>query len=51
MTAVSLSDRIYGCLSGGAIGDALGAPVEAWNYRDIREKHGRIVSFMDFDPG
>jgi len=29
---------VYGCLIGGAIGDALGAPVEGWYYTEIREK-------------
>jgi len=24
-------DQVYGCLIGGALGDALGAPVEGWN--------------------
>jgi len=24
-------DQVYGCLIGGVIGDALGAPVEGWN--------------------
>lgn len=29
-------DKIYGCLIGGAIGDAMGAPAEDWHYTDIR---------------
>lgn len=32
---VSRSDRILGCLLGGAIGDALGAPVEFWSSQRI----------------
>jgi ADP-ribosylglycohydrolase len=36
-------EKIYGCLIGGAIGDALGAPVEGWNYWEIREKYGRLT--------
>jgi len=28
---VHILDKVYGCLIGGAIGDALGAPVEGWN--------------------
>jgi ADP-ribosylglycohydrolase len=35
-------DAVYGCLIAGAIGDALGAPVEGWNYWEIREKYGRL---------
>ncbi len=32
--------RVRGCLLGGAIGDALGAPVEFLSLRRIREEHG-----------
>lgn len=32
--------RLRGCLLGGAIGDALGAPVNAWSRRDIAERFG-----------
>ncbi|MER6946143.1 ADP-ribosylglycohydrolase family protein [Nonomuraea sp. NPDC000554] len=35
------ADRVRGCLLGGAIGDALGAPVEFASLRDIRRIHGR----------
>jgi ADP-ribosylglycohydrolase len=47
---VDVFDRVYGCLIGGAIGDALGAPVENWHYTDIRQQHGRITSFLP-QPG
>jgi ADP-ribosylglycohydrolase len=33
-------DRVRGCLLGGAVGDALGANVEFWTRRDIRERFG-----------
>lgn len=33
-------DHFYGCLIGGAIGDALGAPVEFIQYTEIIEKYG-----------
>ncbi|MGP3963599.1 ADP-ribosylglycohydrolase family protein [Nonomuraea sp. 3N208] len=33
-------DRIRGCLLGGAIGDALGAPIEFQSLREIRKHHG-----------
>jgi ADP-ribosylglycohydrolase len=41
-----LLDQAYGCLIGGAIGDALGAPVENWHYADIRRKHGKVTEFL-----
>jgi ADP-ribosylglycohydrolase len=41
-----LLDQVYGCLIGGAIGDALGAPVENWHYADIRRKHGKVTEFL-----
>ena len=31
----TVSDRFIGCLLGGAVGDALGAPIEFMTYRDI----------------
>ncbi|MFF4195109.1 ADP-ribosylglycohydrolase family protein [Nonomuraea sp. NPDC001831] len=34
-------DRIRGCLLGGAIGDALGAPIEFESLREIRRQHGQ----------
>jgi ADP-ribosylglycohydrolase len=33
-------DRAVGCLLGGALGDALGAPVEFLQWDDIRREHG-----------
>ncbi|MFW5418559.1 ADP-ribosylglycohydrolase family protein [Nocardiopsis sp. CNT-189] len=33
-------DRVAGCLLGGAIGDALGAPLEAMALAEIRERYG-----------
>lgn len=41
-------DKVYGCLIGGAIGDALGAPVEGWYYKEIREKYGKVRELMPF---
>ena len=37
---VTDQDRILGCLLGGAIGDALGAPVEFWSRAQIEAKCG-----------
>ena len=42
----SLHDKVYGCLIGGAIGDAMGAPAEDWHYADIRPTFGRIATFL-----
>jgi ADP-ribosylglycohydrolase len=39
-------DAVYGCLIGGAIGNAIGAPVEGWNYWEIREKYGRLAELI-----
>ena len=44
--AVAVSDKVFGCLIGGAIGDAMGAPAEDWHYSDIRPTFGRIDTFL-----
>jgi ADP-ribosylglycohydrolase len=44
-------DAVYGCLIGGAIGDAMGAPVENWHYADIRERYGKVRELMAHDHG
>ena len=41
-----LRDKVFGCLIGGAIGDAMGAPAEDWHYSDIRPTFGRIDRFL-----
>lgn len=41
-----LLDKVYGCLIGGAIGDAMGAPAEDWHYTDIRPTFGQIKTFL-----
>jgi ADP-ribosylglycohydrolase len=45
-----LRDQIYGCLVGGAIGDALGAAVENWHYADIRREFGNVAELLP-QPG
>jgi len=40
-----LYDKVYGCLVGGLIGDAMGAPVEGWEYKKIAEAYGEINDF------
>ena len=37
-----LSRRIYGCMIGGAVGDAMGFPLEGKPYAYIRERWGRV---------
>ncbi|MFG6191375.1 ADP-ribosylglycohydrolase family protein [Nonomuraea sp. JJY05] len=37
---MDVRDRVRGCLLGGAIGDALGAPIEFQSLREIRREHG-----------
>lgn len=39
-TLIEPLDRYYGCILGGAIGDALGAPVEFAKLREIQSKFG-----------
>ena len=48
MTA-PIEDRIYGCLIGGAIGDALGAVVENWSYQRVRDEYEKIDTFQSYD--
>jgi ADP-ribosylglycohydrolase/protein-tyrosine phosphatase len=44
-----LAGRVRGCLLGGAVGDALGAPVEFMSLADIRKTFGRS-GIEDFAP-
>lgn len=39
---LTLRDRIYGCMIGGAVGDAMGFPTEGMHYKVIRERYGRV---------
>ena len=39
-------NRILGALFGVAIGDALGAPLEFMNAREIRQKHGTVAEMI-----
>jgi ADP-ribosylglycohydrolase len=41
-----LFQKVYGCLIGGLIGDAMGAPVEGKHYRDIEAQFGEIHDFQ-----
>lgn len=46
---VSLNQRIRGCLLGGAVGDALGAPIEFDSLAEIRRRFGRD-GLTDYAP-
>ncbi|MEV6767965.1 ADP-ribosylglycohydrolase family protein [Nocardia sp. NPDC051030] len=39
-TVLSQQDIVHGCLLGGAVGDALGAPVETMLLRNIQQRYG-----------
>jgi hypothetical protein len=45
--------RVRGCLLGGAIGDALGAPVEFWSASQIRAGAGPdgVREYLPIDDG
>ncbi len=43
-----IADAVYGCLLGGAIGDALGAPVEGWTHERIDEEYGTFEEFKQY---
>ena len=46
-------DKIRGCILGGAIGDALGAPIEFLNYDEIIKKHVELCvnDYVEFSDG
>ncbi|MBN1864278.1 MAG: ADP-ribosylglycohydrolase family protein [Victivallales bacterium] len=44
-----LSDRIYGCLLAGAIGNAMGSPVEGRQYQDIEKEYPEGITTV-LDP-
>lgn len=44
----TLYDKVLGCLLGGEIGDAMGAPAENKTYLEIAEKYGTITDFTGF---
>ena len=44
-SAKLLFQKVYGCLLGGVIGDAMGAPAEDMTYDEVKEKFGWISDF------
>lgn len=45
MNETVLFKKIYGCLVGGLIGDAMGAPAEGKSFQEIEEEFGKITNF------
>ncbi len=45
MSNSDLYDKVYGCMAGGNIGDAMGQPVEAKTYEEIEAEFGMIEDF------
>jgi len=43
-----LLKKIYGCLIGGLIGDAMGGPTEGMHYTDIGNRFGRITCMLGY---
>jgi ADP-ribosylglycohydrolase len=41
-----LFKKVYGALTGGALGDAMGAPIEGWRYETIQEKYGWVSGII-----
>jgi ADP-ribosylglycohydrolase len=46
--STKLYNKVLGCLLGGEIGDAMGAPAEGKTYHEIAEKYGTITDFKGF---
>jgi ADP-ribosylglycohydrolase len=44
---ISIEDKFIGALTGCAVGDALGAPVEGMPADSIRAKYGKVTDFLD----
>ena len=46
-------DAIRGCLLGGAVGDAIGAPVEFMSEKEIRRQYGKngVTGYVEFPDG
>jgi len=42
----SIEESFYGCIIGGAIGDALGNPIECYSSEDIRRKYGDLKDYV-----
>jgi ADP-ribosylglycohydrolase len=49
LTASNLTDRVLGCVLGGAVGDALGAPFEGLWSRCIPEASALLAGFTEYE--
>lgn len=47
----TLLSRAQGCMSGLAVGDALGRPVEGMSAEEIRTTYGSVTDFLNLTPG
>jgi len=43
-----LFDKIYASMLAGAIGDAMGGPIEGWHYERIVEEHGVVDTLLPY---
>ncbi|MCP4753485.1 MAG: ADP-ribosylglycohydrolase family protein [Proteobacteria bacterium] len=50
MDPITKNDRIQGALLGLAWGDALGCPVEGWNYRTVQKVYGNYENLPEAYP-
>jgi ADP-ribosylglycohydrolase len=49
LTAAQLTDRVLGCVFGGAVGDALGAPFEGLWSRSIPDATALLAEYAEFE--
>jgi ADP-ribosyl-[dinitrogen reductase] hydrolase len=49
LTATNLTDRVLGCVLGGAVGDALGAPFEGLWFHCIPEASELLAGFAEYE--
>lgn len=49
LRASDLFDKIHAAMLAGAIGDAMGGPVEGWHYEEIVERHGVVDELLPYD--
>ena len=40
--------KVWGCLIGGAIGDAMGGPTECMSYDEIQRKFGKVTDLLEY---
>jgi len=48
LSETSLYDRIHAAMVAAAIGDAMGGPVEGWDYERIQETHGVVDRLLPY---